>query len=318
MKPNGRAVLLVVVCVVAIGLAAATLPNPDATAGSGGGFGGGSGGSGVGAGNGSTAGEGSGSAFLPFAGTVQSLSLCYPFLTTPAFLVPALLAVALLLALVYWRTNALVVVALLAVLSLPTVLVYSLLTACTFEASTPDSSPANNTTRGLNTTSGGGGGGGGADAAIQAVLPTPLLVALFVLVLGVTAFVLLRATGDDVEPDRERSAPADTTPDLHAVGRAAGDAADRIEAGTDVDNEVYRAWRELTGLLDVDNPATTTPAEFADAARDAGMRDEDVTALTDVFREVRYGGADPASDDREARAVAALRAIEDAYTEEGV
>ncbi|GGL63525.1 DUF4129 domain-containing protein [Halocalculus aciditolerans] len=313
MKPNARAVAVAVVCVVAIGLAAATLPNPDTLAGSGAGVGGGSGG-GIGNGSATGAGDAGGPPVVgSFSGSMQSLAVCYPVLTTPGFLLGALAVVALVLFVVARRTDALVAGVLLLVFSVPSVLLYSFLTACTFEPSSKQE-PAQAPPPGINLTGGGGGGGGGADAAVQATLSTPVLVALALVVVGAVVFVLRNATGDDTEPEALADAP-ESENDLHAVGRAAGDAADRIESGTNVDNEVYRAWRELTDRLDVDDPATTTAAEFADAARDAGMRSEDVTALTDVFREVRYGGANPEADDREARAVDALRAIEAEYAE---
>jgi hypothetical protein len=46
------------------------------------------------------------------------------------------------------------------------------------------------------------------------------------------------------------------------------------------------------------------------------MNTAHVDALTDLFREVRYGGAE-ATADREQRAVDALRAIEDRYADGG-
>jgi len=100
-----------------------------------------------------------------------------------------------------------------------------------------------------------------------------------------------------------------------ALGRAAGRAADRIDA-TDLENGVYRAWHEMTDVLDVDTPETTTPAEFADAAVAAGLDEDDVATLTDLFREVRYGDAD-LTDEREREARAALRRIEASYAVDG-
>nr|WP_197407776.1 DUF4129 domain-containing protein [Halobacterium noricense] len=143
--------------------------------------------------------------------------------------------------------------------------------------------------------------------------PTVLLGLLAVAVLfGIVAF---RATGDD-EPDERDPVPepAPETDDdaLGAIGTVAGEAADRIAENADVENETYRAWREMTEYLDVANPEASTPAEFAAAARDAGMDREHVDELTDLFRAVRYGGAE-ATDDREQRAVDALRAIESSY-----
>src|SRR5699024_8288810 len=100
------------------------------------------------------------------------------------------------------------------------------------------------------------------------------------------------------------------SPSAAELGRAAGTAADRIADDRSADNEIYRAWREMIEQLDMGNPRSRTPEEFARAATDAGMAREDVIELTDVFRAVRYGGID-ATDEREARAVAALRRIED-------
>lgn len=141
--------------------------------------------------------------------------------------------------------------------------------------------------------------------------PTTLLVLFGLVLLGAAAMVF-RLTGDDVVAfDAEEDAPE---PDVAAVGRAAGRAADRIEADVDVENAVFRAWREMTGGLDVANPDSSTPAEFAAAAVDAGMDREDVAELTGLFEAVRYGGLD-ADADRERRAVAALRNIERTYAD---
>lgn len=97
-----------------------------------------------------------------------------------------------------------------------------------------------------------------------------------------------------------------------SIGRAAGVAADRIVGNAAVDNEVYRAWVTMTDLLDVPNPDTSTPADFAAAAVDAGMDREDVEELTALFRAVRYGPGE-ATPNREQRAVDALRRIESTY-----
>jgi hypothetical protein len=102
--------------------------------------------------------------------------------------------------------------------------------------------------------------------------------------------------------------------DVAAVGRVAGRAADRIQTGVDADNEVYRAWAAMTEHLDVERPASSTPAEFADAAVAAGIDRADVEELTGLFAAVRYGGEAP-TDERERRAVDALRRIEEAYAD---
>jgi len=159
----------------------------------------------------------------------------------------------------------------------------------------------------------GGAPTGPESSAVPVADPPTMLLVLFGVVLLGAAAVVFRLTGDDVarfDPEEEAGA----TPNVAAVGRAAGRAADRIEADADVENAVFRAWREMTGGLDIDNPASSTPSEFAAAAVDAGMDRDDVTELTGLFEAVRYGGFD-ADEDRERRAVAALRRIERTYAD---
>lgn len=146
--------------------------------------------------------------------------------------------------------------------------------------------------------------------------PIGLLIVALVVVLGAGALI---AYWSDMDVDLLPSARGDDDPDetLTALGRTAGRAADRLEgADADVTNEVYRAWDEMTAHLDVDDGAARTPGEFRAEAHAAGMAGQDVDALTDLFEEVRYGGAAPTGE-RERDAVAALRRIETAYAEEG-
>lgn len=77
------------------------------------------------------------------------------------------------------------------------------------------------------------------------------------------------------------------------------------EAMTAVD----RAWLAMVRNLDVDRPWTRTPAEFADAAVEAGMDPEAVEAVTAAFEEVRYGGA-PAATTHRKRARWGLRRLD--------
>lgn len=144
----------------------------------------------------------------------------------------------------------------------------------------------------------------------------PLALAVALGVVLVLALVVLRS--------RSRSAAAaeaeveDVPGD---IGDTAGETADRIAAGDDtgagqLDNEVYRAWAEMAGHLDIDDPETTTPREFARAAVDSGMDPEDVSALTGLFEAVRYGEQSPTADVEE-RAVDVLRRIERRYGEGG-
>lgn len=106
----------------------------------------------------------------------------------------------------------------------------------------------------------------------------------------------------------DRAAAAD--PET-AVADAAGQAAERLLADADasVENEVYRAWREMTRAVDVDAPASSTPRDFADAAVAKGLDPDDVETLTTLFEEVRYGGARVTDQHREAVATA-LESVE--------
>lgn len=157
----------------------------------------------------------------------------------------------------------------------------------------------------------GGGVPGNADTAVPTADPPTVLAVLFALALVGVGIVLVRATGDD-EVTPEPETPPDGDDDVEAVARVAGEAADRIARGSVVDNEIYRAWREMTDHLEVDNPGSSTPGEFAAAAADAGMARADVEALTGLFEAVRYGD-EPVTDEREERALAALRRIEEGY-----
>lgn len=145
---------------------------------------------------------------------------------------------------------------------------------------------------------------------------SPWLLLAAVLGAGLVALVAVRYLRGDRDRSGERAPfapdlpprPANPGSDLAGVADAAGGAADRIAGDGAVDNEVYRAWREMTGSLDVERPASSTPGEFADAAVAEGLDPDRVADLTAVFEAVRYGDADPATYADEA--VTALRAIE--------
>lgn len=160
-----------------------------------------------------------------------------------------------------------------------------------------------------------GTGGGGGDTLVSTD-PSALSV-LFVLLSGLLlvglAVALTRATDDDPEDGQEQG---DGDPETSvAVGRAAGRAADRLAESDELDNEIYRAWSEMARLVRPSDPETKTPAEFADAAVEAGMEPSDVRELTLLFEQVRYGTDEPTSED-EQRAIDLLRRIESTYAEE--
>lgn len=162
----------------------------------------------------------------------------------------------------------------------------------------------------------GAGGDEGGTLPGQILYGVILLVTFFV-VFGVSLLFTRSATSsdgdaiDDPEPDVSGDTPAE-------LADAAGRAADRIGTadGADLENEVYRAWFEMTQLLDVERPETSTPGEFADAATAAGLRDEHVRSLTDLFESVRYGSTET-TPEVERRAVETLQRIESVYGESG-
>src|SRR6056297_1895242 len=287
------AVLLALLAVVALGVAAATLDSAVSLGG------GGFGGAGAGGGTGAESGD-AGMSPTPSGGGVISLPpVCYEFLREP----PALLAFAAVLlavtGLVYRDTgSALATGAVVGSLGLPVAVLGWLLSTC---------GPAGD---GFEFVLGLVGPGEGA-----ASTPELLFALVVVAALVASVAVLLGAGGDDEAGVGEAAAESDDDepdePDLRAVGRVAGEAADRIER-SDADNEVYRAWRDMTEALDVDRPASSTPAEFAAAAVDAGVDEEPVADLTAAFERVRYGGEE-ATAERERRAAAALRRIEERH-----
>lgn len=157
-------------------------------------------------------------------------------------------------------------------------------------------------------------GGSGEDAGGgTATAPLVLLGTFLAGVCVVGAAVAVHRWRGDAEPDGESGA---VDADPAAVGRAAGRAAERIRSETPTaDNAVYRCWVEVTELADAEAPETYTPAEFAAAAVEAGMDEDDVEELRRLFEDVRYGDADPAA--RESRALSVFERIETAYAEGG-
>jgi hypothetical protein len=165
-----------------------------------------------------------------------------------------------------------------------------------------------------------GPGGSGEAGRGPVFSPAVLVVVLLVLVLGVVTALVSRFRGrGGSRSSGESTSPADEDPDQDpdpaTVARAAGEAADRIEDGRTVENEVYRAWREMTELLALSSPGTRTPGEFAAAAVDAGIAPDDVAELTRLFEDVRYGDDEP-TPETERRARAVFRRIESAYGDE--
>jgi hypothetical protein len=247
-----------------------------------------------------------------FALSAGSLPYCYPWLDTPLAIGTIVGAFVLVGAFAYRRTDTLLTpLAVVAAFGPPVFFAHTLLTLCSPTGGWSLLADLLADLRGpfVAGEGGGVGVGGSGVSAPTAALGVILFVALFAAV-----FLLFVASGDDESAAASGTddAEGDDAESVEAVARAAGRAADRIEADADADNEIFRAWASMTDHLDVDRPRSSTPTEFARAAVDAGMDADDVRELTDLFAEVRYGGA-AATADRESRAVDALRRIEAAY-----
>ncbi|RQG98340.1 DUF4129 domain-containing protein [Natrarchaeobius oligotrophus] len=198
----------------------------------------------------------------------------------------------------------------LAVSLLLAAIVYALLRSNLWE-SVPSPQPMEEPNESL-----GGQPGDGDDQRRQPFSVGPLVVLLAVLTAIFAGAIAWSDRNDRTAPREDDGVePADAAEGSRAeVGAAAGRAAERIESSDDVDNEVYRAWLEMTRPLEVDRPDSSTPGEFAAAAVETGLAREDVDELTSLFESVRYGDRET-TDERERRAVTVLRRIEAEYAD---
>lgn len=304
------AVAVALLALVALGVAAGTLNTAVDT---------GSGGFGGTGGDAPSVGEDTGDPGVLTAsgeaGQLSAAGACFPFLREP----PAVIAFSaglLLLAAIAYRDTAspFASVAIAGTMGAPIAVLLWILSACGPTGSSI-SLALGVGGNGTGLLPAGAAGGGGFASGEGAASAPQLLFALVVVAAVIASVAALLLAGGDDEAGGDAAAkadqPAEEPPDLDAIGRTAGEAADRIES-SDADNEVYRAWRDMTDVLDINRPASSTPAEFATAAVEAGVDEEPVTALTEAFERVRYGGED-ATDDRERRAVEALRRIEERH-----
>lgn len=290
MKDSVRSIVAAVLAIFAVAIAAATIQSTVRPESSGSQGPGGGGGSGVGP--------------PPSSGSPPGELLQLPFLTEILTVLVVLVALAVLVYLYkYWR------IALKALIALTVVVgVLILLMTVLGSSGTPSRLPVMEPGY-----EGASGGGGGAESTEQPSLPAIVLLLVLVAALLGTIVAYRKTAAPEDEPETDET--EQSTVDTAAVGEAAGRAADRLENEATVDNEVYRAWREMTELLDMSDPETSTPDEFATAAVAAGMSRDDVHELTRLFEDVRYGNADPSAE-REQQAIGIFRRIEDQYTED--
>ena len=163
----------------------------------------------------------------------------------------------------------------------------------------------------------------GADVGLPSFpVPTDLLRALFlgavvtVVVGAALAIRRLRTDGSPAAPptDFEQTAGPELSQDTAAEDARdeAERAADRIERrDAGLENEVYRAWYEMTRALGARRPRSETPGRFAQRAVAAGMDEAAVRELTALFRAVRYGDRELTAADED-RAVDLLRRLSEA------
>jgi hypothetical protein len=303
--------IIAVLAVLALGISAATLDSATTTDRS----------SGVGSGpvDGQTgAGDGDNSGIdlseQSSGETSINLSICVDFLKTLEAQLVLLLFVALLFGAIYRTTQSFILSGMTLVsLLFPFVFVYLVLISCGQQPTEVAISMSRSAVNQTGLMSGGGSAGSGGEGD-PSVTPTSILAVLLFVAIAGSVGLLIYSTGDDEDELADEEPEIPPAERQAAVGAVAREAADRLEADADVENEVYRAWREMTTHLRVDHPKASTPAEFAAAAVEAGMDRADVTELTQVFEEVRYGGEE-ATEDREQRAIRALRNIEETYAD---
>lgn len=119
---------------------------------------------------------------------------------------------------------------------------------------------------------------------------------LFALLAGLILLNARRTAADVRDGEEQPAVETDSTAAAGAttgIGAAAATAAAEIEDAEDPDNEIYRAWASMAARMDVGDPETSTPGEFAAAAIDAGIDRRHVDDLTRLFESVRYGTAQP-------------------------
>lgn len=316
---DARTVALALLCLAVLAFAAATLDtttNPNEDVGLGSGSGDDSGYQGT-----PTAGDPGSSEGRPSIVDVNTggvPSVCVEWLRDSTVQVALVLGLLGLFLVGRWYDDELLGLALAFLVGYPGVFAYLLLTSCRSGNSglLPDLSRV-----GSPTSEEAGGLLGGQGTVTSPTLLTQLLLVLVVGLLGAVALLVLTGDHDQLETEEEDRTEEVEPPEqegrtVAAIGEAAGRAADRIEREGEFENEVYRAWAEMTEPLSVDHPESSTPGEFAEAAVAAGMERADVDHLTALFAEVRYGGADPTSE-REREAVETLRRIEDTYADGG-
>jgi hypothetical protein len=244
---------------------------------------------------------------------------CVPAGQRPLTWVGAVGALGIVVGIVYRQRGRMPAIAVSLLLLVFLFLGYSLFGVCTIgqipQAQNGSPAELNNETQ-TDFSPGDGTGDGSSDTGTSRDFPLALVAVVAVLAVAAVGAVLVSRDTEDDDPfeaiEDGDAEDEEGLVDVDEFAAAAGRAADRIEDTDDVDNEIYRAWVEMTTYLDVPHPESSTPGEFAAAAVDAGIDRDDVVELTDLFERVRYGHT-AATSEREDRALDALRRIEAQY-----
>jgi len=101
-----------------------------------------------------------------------------------------------------------------------------------------------------------------------------------------------------------------------AIREAVQEAFDALRGGAPVYDAVLRCWMRMVEILSKKSGARDQPSltarEFVENLRKLGFQHEAIEVLTELFEEVRYGRKE--SEPRRAKALAALAALEQAYS----
>jgi hypothetical protein len=138
--------------------------------------------------------------------------------------------------------------------------------------------------------------------------PAPWVTTLTTVLLA--AAITLAAAGAGYMLYR-RSRRAELSP-LQQIQQEAQAALDAIEAGGDLREVIIRSYLQMVQALkqyrNIHRDRDMTPHEFQDYLEKRGLPREPVRQLTQLFEQVRYGGAAPGRQDERA-AIASLNAI---------
>jgi len=207
-----------------------------------------------------------------------------------------------------WRRD--VQIVWLATIAMLLLLVALFLVASTGDSSTVDSSNWSQATESPNGTLFGSGSGTEANSGAPATVLTTGALLFVGVILGVGVVIGFSRAATSGAGDRDGADEAGSGDSNAAeIADAAGRAADSLAGADDLDNPVYRAWRDMTTVLADEPDSTLTPAEFRDRALAAGLPPEPIDTLTEVFRDVRYGSHEVTAH-RQAAALGALRDVE--------